>query len=448
MIALSQFLAVFLTTFLRGRLGFLLFVFLLPFMPRYLGLSYGHGSSIDARRMLMVWLSLYFLFWLVRTKKINIVIHLIKKNRWIFIALFSLALTKSISTFSNSGLSNFLFVADDFLFSFVVVLLVMMFVRSDRGRLQLATVFVVSLLVCEIMSVVEFIKQAPLMSGVIEVAVQGTEKSLMGLSRGGVYRAAALFDNPLLLSSFVCIAWPFAWYCYRYRKEQSQIQRNFAFISLLLTPVALYFVAARSGWIVLTLTIFSFIVLNAWQHLRRTAKLLMGLCVLGILLLGAYRILDTLRAPEAYFSDASESGVSALERVHQYMIVADAIKERPLLGYGMQRDIANDLQFLEHMDSYWLRLIVEGGLISVFTFVILIWFVYRRLNLLGRLVFRPKDKQLIAVLTVSIFAFVVNLFFIAIPTNNIYLYIFIGVVVGWKIERDEHGQTKPNLNRL
>lgn len=440
MIALLQTAIVLFASMLGIRLAFFCFVFMLPFMPRYLGIAIGEGS-LSARRIIILLLLLVFSIWVVQKHKLSEMVRLINKSSIIFSVLVFFSLVKIFSTLIESGVSNFLFVLDDLLFSVIIVLFTMMFIRINQQRNQLLAVVIASLLICEILSIAEFFKQAPLLTGFINIDVQGTDKIVEGLMRDGLYRAAALFDNPLLLSNFVCLAWPFSWYLYQ--NTSSSKLRKTAFFSLLLVPSTLFFVASRAGWLILTLTAFSMMLISSWKRLGNSLRQLTGLSIATLFMALCYFLFDVFQSPADYFNSDENSGVSALERINQYLIVADAFTEHPLIGYGMQRNIATDLAFLEHMDSYWLRLIVEGGLLAVLFFASLLALTFKRMTKLRKLAKSIHEEKLIIALMSSLIAFSVNLFFLTIPLNNIYLFIIVGVVIGWRIDEQPSYSNQP-----
>ncbi len=408
MIAILQTAIVLFASLLGIRTAFFCFVFMLPFMPRYLGIAVGEGS-LSARRIIILLLLFIFSIWIMQKNRLSEMFRLINKSSVLFTVLVSFSLVKIFSTLIESGVSNFLFVLDDLLFSVIIVMLTMMFIRNDQQRQKLLVVLIASFLICEILSIVEFFKQAPLLTGLINIDVQGTDKITEGMIRDNLHRAAALFDNPLLLSNFVCLTWPFSWYLYQ--NANSRKLRRIAFLSLLLVPSTLFFVASRAGWIILTLTAFSMMLISSWKRLGNLLRRLISISIFIILIVILYLVFDVFQSPADYFDSDENSGISAMERINQYMIVADAFTEHPLIGYGMQRNIAGDLSFLEHMDSFWLKLIVEGGLLAVFLFANLFVLTFKRMAKLKKLAQSVHEKKQIIALMSSLFAFAVNLFF-------------------------------------
>jgi hypothetical protein len=434
MIALTQAALIILTAFIRMRLAYLGFVFLLPFMPRYLGIAVGNGS-FTARRIIIIFFILLFVTWLTQRHKFNEMIKLILRNWGLITAVVFLFIVKIISTCLNAGVGNLLYVGDDFLASMPIIFMTMMLIRSDDTRQSLLVAIVAGLFVSELLSIVEFIKQTPLLVGSVEFNVEGAEEIEAGKFRDDKLRTAALFDNPLLLSEFVCISWPLSLYLYQY--ANSRILRTLAFFALILAPVTLFFVNSRSGWLIFFLTVIYMWLSFLWIKMDKTLRLVTGGILVVLSLIAIVGIIDVFQSPEKYFSRRESEGISALERINQYSVVSTAFSERPLLGYGTQQNVAEDLDFLNHMDNYWLKLIIESGLFGIVTFAIMLFLLLKKMSKLKRLAISVYDKKLLFALMSSLMAFSVNLLFLSMPSNNIYFFIIAGLVVGWTADKKQ-----------
>jgi len=90
-------------------------------------------------------------------------IKLMHRNLGLISAVVFLFIVKIISTCLNAGVANLLYVADDFLASMPIILMTMMFIRSDAARQSLLVAIVAGLFGSELLSIVEFFKQTPLL---------------------------------------------------------------------------------------------------------------------------------------------------------------------------------------------------------------------------------------------------------------------------------------------
>ncbi|MDD1608300.1 MAG: hypothetical protein LUQ18_07360, partial [Methylococcaceae bacterium] len=319
MIALTQAALIILISFIRMRLAYLGFVFLLPFMPRYLGIAIGNGS-FTARRLIIIFFILLFATWLARRHKFNEMIKLVHRNLGLISAVVFLFIVKIISTCLNAGVANLLYVADDFLASMPIIFMTMMFIRSDDTRQSLLVAIVAGLFVSELLSIVEFFKQTPLLVGSVDFNVEGAEEIEAGKFRDDMLRAAALFDNPLLLSEFVCISWPLSLYLFQY--ANSRVLRTLAFFSLILAPMTLFFVNSRSGWLIFFLTVIYMWLSFLWVRMDKTLRIVTGGILAVLSLIAFVGIIDVFQSPEKYFSRRESEGISALERINQYSVVS------------------------------------------------------------------------------------------------------------------------------
>jgi hypothetical protein len=415
----------------RLRMAFFVFVALLPFMPRYLGISIGSGS-LSARRIILAQMVLFFMIWVSFKHNLPKMVGIIRNFAGLFVALALLFLVKSVSTLQEGQLSNLIYVVDDFLFSVPVVLITMMLINTEERRERLLFIVIVGLLFSELLSLVEYIRQAPILKGIVDIEVAVRETVKEGRFRDGVYRAAALFDNPLLLSEFTCISWPFSWHAYHNTKSRSL--RRIALLSLLLVPMTLFFVNARSGWLVFALTILFMIFITSWRRLDKLLKLIIGAGIVVVLAVMFYWLIDIFQSPTHYFSRNDQGGLSAIERISQYSVVTRAFFEHPLLGFGAQQNFSNDLSFLNKLDNYWLRLILEGGLLDVMAFATFTVLVLRNAFRMKALVNTTHEKRFFVALISSLSAFIAYKIFLSMPWNNIYLFIMAGMIAGWNIE--------------
>lgn len=137
--------------------------------------------------------------------------------------------------------------------------------------------------------------------------------------------------------------------------------------------------------------------------------------------------------PTEYFSGEEKSGRSALERINQYSVVSQAFEERPLLGYGAQQNFANDLDFLNNLDNYWLRLVLEAGAVGIVLFVVAVFFTLHVARKVGKTLRNARDFALLVAFITSLFSILLYKFFLSIPWNNIYIYLLIGMIVSWNV---------------
>ena len=438
MIAVLQTISVILLTAKRFYYGLLLFVFMLPFMPRYLGMPWG-ASSVTARRMILAYFVLVFIAWFSsKPERVSTVSRSLLRGKAVVLIFVFLFIFKLMATLLGDDASNLLYVFDDFLSSIFVLILASTFFSEQKARQGVVLVVLYGLLLCEALAIIEYLKQSPLLQGIYTVDVETrTSVATIGVVRDDVYRTQVLYDNPLLFSEFVCLAWPLAWYSYRHGDKR--LNRSLGLFALLLAPLSLYFVASRGGWLVFAITIGFMLYLSYWFRLDRSFKGLAFTFLIMLIAMGSFATYEVFSNPADYFSSDEKSGRSALERINQYSVVSQAFEERPILGYGAQQNFANDLEFLNNLDNYWLRLVLEVGAVGIVLFVIGVIYTFRSARKVRTGLRNARDFALLVALITSLFSILLYKFFLSIPWNNIYLYLLIGMIVSWKVTTPRHG---------
>lgn len=428
MIAIVQLLFVFLFASFRGaRAAFLCFVFFLPFMPRYLGIPVGTGSISGVRIVLVLFLVM-LLLWVGKKSRFFEMVGMIRKESGLFWILTFMFVVKVIATVTHMGAENLAYVIDDFLASMPVFLLSMILFRTYESRKLLLIAIVSSLFVCEILSVLEFFKQAPLLLGIYEIEVVHNDEVELGTARDDAYRTQAFFDNPLLFAEFVSFSWPLAWFLSR--NAESKTLRPVFWLSLLMAPVTLYFIGARGGWLVSGLTFLYLMFFYFWHRIDRFLRMVAGLFASVGVVSAVIFVIAVLVSPDQYFDSYDTGGRSSLYRIEQYFTVAEEVAKNPF-GFGAHRNYEGELEFLLTLDSYWLRLLLEGGFLELLAFASFFFLVYRRAYKIKRQVMLARENQLIFVMIATLLSLTLYKFFVSMPFNTIYMYIIAGVIMSW-----------------
>ncbi len=434
-----SFLFVFLLplTFVRPRAGIYLLTFLLPFMPRYLGWGVGEeGFALSPRRIatLACLLGLAGVL-MLRSGLVDRLIAFMRQNKFFVLVLLALYVAKASATVINSGFNaNLLYVIDDLIISLVPALGLLLFVRTAQDENLIIVLIVVALAVTGSLALIEALKGSVLLQGLVEISVE--EAGIGGLAdriRGGFYRSKALFDNPLLLSEFVCIAWPWALYLWTVGGRSTKFLLGF--MATLAAPAILFVSHARSGWLVFSFGVGAYGSLRLWGRSSHFGRLAIGILLsVAVITMGAFAY-EVIVDPTAYITPGAEGTLSLAERLNQYVIVGIAWIESPLLGYGMSRNFTEDLEFLNNLDSYWLRLILEGGAISVLLFAVIS--AYLLVTAFEEYSSAPsiEYRRFMTAAIVSLLAFLLYKLFVSMPTNNAYFYIIAALILRRKFWR-------------
>lgn len=425
-------------TILRPKAGIYCLVFLLPFMPRYLGWGIGEeGFALSPRRIATIacFIGLAAVL-MLRSRLADRIFLVIKENKLLVLLLLLLYLAKLAATALNSGISlNLMYVADDLILSLVPAVGLMLVVRTAQDEDRLVFLVVTALLITACLAMIESIKGSVLLQGLVQVSVEEAGRGgLTDLVRSGLYRSKALFDNPLLLSEFVCITWPWAVYLWTNGDSSSRVWVGFS--TAIAAPATLLAVHARSGWLVFVLGVTAYVSLVFWGRSGAMGRLAMSALLSMAVAFVGWMAVQVITDPTAYISPGAEGTLSIAERLNQYVLVATAWTESPFLGFGMTRNFSEDLEFLNNIDNYWLRLILEGGALSVVLFAaIALWLL---LMTLGEYLSAPtlEYRRFMTAGIVSLLAFALYKLFVSMPTNNAYFYIFAALIVRRKFWRN------------
>lgn len=416
----------------RMRWAVYLFVFLLPFFPRSISVAVGSGGlALSERRLAIVVLFLFSLLHILTNKQaVSKVVLLFRGQKGFVFSLLLLLLVKTLSTLLNSGAGPLLYVMDDALFSLFVLLVVFINLHSKINERTLIFVMVAGLFLSGVVTIAENIKGAPILQGVVDVSVDTAGRdTLAGRERDGSYRSQALFDNPLSLAEYVCLMIPLAFFAIRSSRDKYRIIYLGA---IAFVPFMLWAIYSRSGLLVALLGVFVFLLCLTWARVSWFSRFAIISTVSVIVLIIIYQGVNIIIDPASYFSSDEQGGISALERAAQYSVVITGIEQSPVIGFGLTQNYANDIDFLNHLDNYWLRLLLEGGVLALLLFGysvikvirVSIYYLSRSNN--------ANESWFYASMIAFFVSFACFKLFLSMPTNNIYFYI-VAAILFWHI---------------
>ena len=423
-------------TFLLGLKRFqwavLWYVFCIPLFPRSISLAIGGGALTQARLGVVVLVILFLAYFLLDQNIRKKTLGLLSRFTFFFVVLIALLLLKLFSTAINSGVSSLFYMVDEILFSIFIVFSVYVSLRRTGDERKFITVFILGVFLSGMISVAEQAKGSPILKGLVEAEVEVSDKALEGRERDGRFRSQALYDNPLLLSEFTNLILPFIIFGVIYFRKKIKI---LAVLGLIFVPFILWAVDSRSGFAIGLLGTMFFCTALLWSKSNRFIKvnLIATLLIFGTM--AGYFSYNLLSNPEVYFQREDSGGVSALERVSQYIIVGNAVQKSPIIGFGLTQNFAKDLDFLNHLDNYWLRLLLEGGIPSFLLFSLLTLQALK-LSIRGLSNQNTKEGRYYYAAIVTFFCvFILNKLFLSMPINNVYFFIVCALLF-WRLDFD------------
>jgi len=175
------------------------------------------------------------------------------------------------------------------------------------------------------------------------------------------------------------------------------------------------------------------------RKLGKPFKVIVNVIILTALVSFSYKVIDIINEPEQYFSASDSAGASGIERALQYRVSVDLVMQSLWRGYGKGLELDNE-GFLMYIDSYVLVVLLEGGLVG-FSFFLLMWVVvFNHGRALIHSSINDRNEFNIAIaLIVGVTSLLLYQFFTSYRWDNIYLYVFEGLIVSQLINPHSKG---------
>ena len=421
----------------RQRYAFYILIALFPLLPAYVAIPLVQGGAgISLQRILIYEMALVTtLSILVFPKQWQPLFRRIAHGRT-FVAMFVLlSLSKMISTIHAGNSIGLVYFLDEIFMAIVPVILALRYATSvlEWKRIFLILFSIYSLVICAVY--VEQYIGRPILSGFVSIEVSTVGESVLeGRFRDGEYRIMGFFDNPLSLSEYLVIGLPFLIAAFVYR--QGII---LASLTVFLYLPAIYFTGSRSAWLVLFGAILSASYLYVGGEKRGEMKILHSILMYMVMLIVVIISYDGIHDPGMVLTVVNEvfpswgpGEYSVIERLTQYIVIPAAIIGNGtygLLGAGMQSGFIEGIG--TNLDSYYLRLLIEGGIIADWAFIMMLVYAIHKsskpstyLSLPQR--FRNETRFIMLVFFIS---FALYKFFVSTVINFSLFYLLTGMLM-------------------
>lgn len=408
-------------------------------MPAYLAIPLGIGGAGVSLRRIFTYVLLFCIFtnFVKFPKKWISVIRLLMTWRVFLLGLLVLYAAKLSSTLMLNELVGLAYWFDEMAEVIIAMLLGVRFINSLQAIKIFFLVVAASLLLCELVVLIEYAVEHNLLQNIVTVEVSTVgEQVLSGFDRDGRYRTMGLFDNPLSLSEFVVIGAIFSYgaYCF-------QSLKWLPCLSMLLATPVVFFTGSRSGILLLCIILIVLgylIVVKYLPSLRLIARLALAPALVGVFVVVFFSINNPdefIDAASFLWGGDSSSNTSAMYRLLQYPLIFTAILDNPLFGYGLKNRFIQ--VFETPLDNYYMRVLIESGFIGLSALLIQIIFVAKFVisgEYLSQL--HPAlNNQLYKVITLYIVSFIGYKMFVSMNFNNIYFYVVCGALIGLSAHR-------------
>jgi len=421
------------------RLGFYIYLASLPLLPAYIAIPLVKGGAgISLIRMMTYALAVALVVAILRNPKGWIpVFRRIGKWPGFLFWMGALYLAKLISTATNQEAIALVYWLDEFIGVSVVFVLAIRYVTNID---ELRKIFIILLPILFIQLAVvgiETLLMHPILKGLVEVNVSTVgEQVAQGYERDGTYRVIGMFENPLSLAEYLLVGVVMVFGAYGTRVVGNRL---FFFFGLACIFGALYLTGARYSAVVLGLslvfTVVFFYGYRLGSNVRPIVLVLAACLLLSVGYFGYLAVTDVywlLDITSGYLSDGQSATASLIERAGQYLIVPTEIIGNPflgLLGEGVRSDLIERLDV--RLDNHYLRVLIEGGLLGLISFVVLV--VLSFVHAVSPLNYKRLPKRYLGGVRfffIMFFAlFVINKFFLSMIYNNQYFFLFSGIAL-------------------
>ena len=259
------------------------------------------------------------------------------------------------------------------------------------------------------------------------------------------HRTISTFGQPNFLASFLLFIIPLAFY-WLYTRRSLWSRLVYGLISLM-SLVCLFFTASRGAFIALLLTLIVFLLyLFTRSSLSRRFKLSLLGGIGGLIIIGLFGLHYVLPGRLSSFTDY-QSG-SFASRLNFYGAAVQAIKDRPIFGYGLE---TSEEAFIRYYAPDWgvygnvgastdrahnliLDIILTTGLWGLVFFAALYYYFFR---LVWCLLKNRAYQPLALTLGLGGLAYLLSLLFsFSVVTTEIYFWLFLALLVTIRLSSD------------
>ena len=421
----------------RLQFAYFFFVFLIPFLPKYIGFGVGsEGFSLSLERILLtiLFMAAALLFTQHSKHMVKRILLVYHQNKMLVNLLLLLFVFKVFSLLLNSGeLSLYVMLFNDFLFSIFIFILTILLIDTEEAIHHLARIFFYSYTVVLILVIVETVVKFPLLSifasGQMELSRDFTES----FYRGGRYRANGSFVSPIMLGEYLVMLFPLI-IAYIKRRQHSLTLK---IIYSLLFLYAIYSTGSRSALLMSVALVYIYFILILYRG-GRFPRYIANLINLLVVILVAYIVFNYISNLIMHFTGrfdkiTDEAVRSSTSRALQYIREFDKISEAPLFGFGRTRNFTDLLG--SAIDNYYFWLALEVGIVGIFIYLA---FLYSLVKTAFNQYKKPFRNYYLLPLLISVLISILFQFLMANPANHIFLYIFVGLISVMKVLQNDN----------
>lgn len=416
----------------RLQFAYFLFVFLIPFLTKYIGFGVGReGFALSLKRILLMILFMWFAFSLTQNwEYIAKRISLVYQQNKILINLFLLFFILKIFSLSigSRQLSQYIALFDDFLFTIFIFTLTILIINSKDAFHHLINVFYYGYTITLILVLIESIVKHPLLSIFASGQMELARDVSSSFIRDGGYRTTGGFSNPIVLGNYLIALFPIIMTYININKYSMIFKMTY----FLLFVYAVYATGSRSAllfFVVGTYLYIIFFLFKRGSQLTRYITFVINLIITIFVAYFGYNYINDLIISFGGRYDLIEDR-SSTARAMQYVAIYDKMHEAPFFGFGRMRNFTEDLGEHLQIDNYYFWQILEVGVIGMIVYLLFFYFVVKTAYSLYK---SSYQNDYLLPLLVSILILIFYQLLSAVKDVQIYLYIFIGLVCAMKV---------------
>lgn len=411
----------------RLKLIYLLFLFLIPFLPSYIGFGVGNeGFSLSAKRISLIILMCSFLMFIF--KRSSHALFRIKMtyryNKLIIVFMLLFFCIKIFSlTINKAEISLYIMLFNDFLFSIFIYLFTVITANSDEVIQKIIKISFYSYSTVLIISIIESVVKFPLLSFFSSGQMTLLEDVSEGHFRDSNYRLLAGFTNPVCLGEYIAVMFPIVLFYLKHSIKSI----TFITIYILLILYVIYNNGSRSPILFIGISAYIYIFLrlkNSTGAQRVTFSIINSILIILTIFYIASNILEIKNTFSGSFLDYTAKERSVIARALQYPIIFAKLQDALLFGFGRDRNYVESFDEIYALDNHYLSVLLEVGIIGITVYFI---FYFTVINSAIRLYLR-RNSIYILPFSVSIILLMCYQFTVAIPDINIYFYIILGIL--------------------
>jgi hypothetical protein len=412
----------------RLRSAYFLFVFLIPFMPKYIGFGVGsEGFALSLSRILLMILLMWTAIAFVQNKasithRISFIYQQNKRLINLFILFF---LIKIFSlTINSREFSLYIMLFDDFLRTIFIIILTVLLIDSEKSIDKLMKVIFYGYAVALIFAYLDAIIKFPPLSVFASDAMKITEMDTATFFRDGVYRVNGSFSGPIDLGQYLVILFPII----RTYINSHRYSMIFKISFYVLTLYAIYLTHSRSAMLMFAILIYLYFILWLYRKNNRLFRFIGHLLNITLSIVVFYFTFNYIHTLIENFHGrfdllGDEQTVSSTSRALQYVRIYETMGEAPFFGFGRMRNYTDMLE--SAIDNLLFWIVLEVGLIGVAFYLA---FFYQAIKKSIHLYFNQSKNIYNEALIIS-FVCIFLYHFLSVTTNNhIFFYTFIGII--------------------